>query len=246
MNVLNMARWAATAGTALVTLLGFAAAEAQNRPKLPRVWDIQLGVHANNLPSEDFVDPACGTDGGPPSRPLSGFAEFAKCPANGDGLHEVHFIYDDELEYEAKAIGDQSLIERYSGTRVLDVPMILSLLFDTDGFVQGIRMVSDPRAAARIRRDVYTLRLRFKAIYDLEGWDCVDLPKLKGERPIAGRYVKETCGKVHNDDKRLRLATRFYFKPGQSDFDRFTGKRTEGYFESSVRLEIYSLSVPEN
>jgi hypothetical protein len=72
------------------------------------------------------------------------------------------------------------------------------------------------------------------------------LPHEEGEEPIAGRYEKDICTLEHGGNKRLRVESRYYFKPGQSDFDRFTGERTKSYFESSARLEIFSLSVPAN
>ena len=224
-----------------------AASSANAQEKLvPDVWDIRLGMHVADLPHREFVDPACGTNGGPPSRPLDSFADFALCRPEANGLREVHFVYDDELEYWAKAIGDKSLIARYTGTRVMDHPAILSILVDDAGLVQGVRMVTDPRADAMTRREAFVMRIRFKARYSIDGWDCVRLAREEGEEPIAGRYEKDVCMLEHGGDKRLRVESRFYFKAGQGDFDRFTGERTEGSFESSARLEIFSLSVPLN
>src|SRR5258708_30375807 len=77
-------------------------AQAQDLP--PKIWDIKLGIPISELPLKDFVDPACGTNGGPPARVLKGFEEFAVCPVEQTtGLREVWFRYDDEMEYVARA-----------------------------------------------------------------------------------------------------------------------------------------------
>ena len=68
------------------------------------VWDLTLGTSAADLP-HDFVDFACGSNGGPPGLALAGFADYASCPAEPNGLHEVYFRYNDEQEYVARALG---------------------------------------------------------------------------------------------------------------------------------------------
>src|SRR5207249_4224918 len=78
------------AGLALTLLVD--SASAQQHPA-PRIWDIKLGTPAKDLPWTEFVDPACGTNGGPPGLPLASFAQFAKCPEEQSGLREVSFIY---------------------------------------------------------------------------------------------------------------------------------------------------------
>src|SRR5438874_10028941 len=51
---------------------------AQQRPMRVEVWDLKLGAPVGALP-EDFSDYACGTNGGPPSIALNGFADFMRC-----------------------------------------------------------------------------------------------------------------------------------------------------------------------
>src|SRR5262245_32687971 len=72
----------------ILALLCFGAAVAQQLPA-PRIWDVALGTPVAELPADEFVDPACGSNGGPPARVLASFAEFALCPAEPSGLHEV-------------------------------------------------------------------------------------------------------------------------------------------------------------
>src|SRR4051812_50080552 len=74
---------------------------AQQRPTRGEVWDLKLGTAVDTLPDE-FTDYACGTNGGPPSVPLRGWSDFRRCRPQPDGLREVYFRYDDELEYWAK------------------------------------------------------------------------------------------------------------------------------------------------
>ena len=70
---------------------------------------------ASTIPDE-YVNYACGTNGGPPSRPLPNFAAFKTCKPDADGLHEVYFEYDDEQEYVARAMQNRDGIMRYGGT----------------------------------------------------------------------------------------------------------------------------------
>ena len=45
-----------------------------DRPTRLEVWDLRLGSQIEQLPDE-FIDYACGTNGGPPSTPLNGWRE---------------------------------------------------------------------------------------------------------------------------------------------------------------------------
>jgi hypothetical protein len=57
-----------------------AASPARTQELATKIWDIKLGTPVAALPLDQFVDPACGTNGGPPSRVLARFADFALCP----------------------------------------------------------------------------------------------------------------------------------------------------------------------
>ena len=83
-----------------------ALSQAQEPSKRFTIWDIHLGEDASAIPDE-YVNYACGTNGGPPSRKLPNFAAFKTCKPGADGLHEVYFEYDDELEYVARALDNQ-------------------------------------------------------------------------------------------------------------------------------------------
>jgi hypothetical protein len=78
------------AALVLTLLAAGAPALAQERPPRLEVWDLRLGTPADQLPDE-FVDLACGTNGGPPSLPLNGWTDFRRCRSEPSGLREVYF-----------------------------------------------------------------------------------------------------------------------------------------------------------
>src|SRR5580704_14585532 len=213
-----------------ILAMGFAGAAAQaqdfkGQDLPPKIWDIELGTPIKALPLKDFVDPACGTNGGPPARVLKGFEEFAVCPVErATGLREVWFRYDDEMEYVARA--------RRSG-----VLIITSLLIDDAGLVQGYRIVNDPRVEGATRIAAFGIADLFKGMAGM-GIPCVDLPPAEGERPIDDIFVKEIC-ESKTPEKVVRLESRHYYKPGQFAVDPNENRLTENLFESSARLEVY-------
>src|SRR5258708_4505864 len=170
----------------VLTLLAPAAAPAQqppgDRPARAEVWDLRLGTPVEMLP-DAFADYACGSNGGPPSIPLAGWRDFRRCRPDPQGLREVYFRYDDELEYWAKANNFATEIEKYSGTKVYDFPVVLSGRFEDGGRLAGLRIVSDPRDPSRDRDEAYLLRNFLTARFGRDGWDCVDVPCAEGEKP---------------------------------------------------------------
>jgi hypothetical protein len=218
-------------------LAGSASAIAQDRPARKEIWDIMLGSRVEQLPDE-FVDHACGTNGGPPSLPLNGFAEYRRCRAEPSGLREVYFRYDDELEYWAKANNIEDQMEQVSGTKAYGFPIIASVLIDAAGVVEGIRMVSDPRDTSQNRDEAYYLRNFLTARFGRDNWQCQDLPLDNGESPVDGVFVKQDCSKQIDARTSATLATRYLRKAGESRFDPHTGRETTGQYESTVRFEL--------
>ena len=228
-------------GLALV-LLGAGFARAEDAPRHADVWSLKLGTPASTLPNNDFIDYACGSNGGPPQEPLAGWSDYNKCKPEPNGLREVYFRYDDELEYWAKAHRARTLLAQYGGTKVLDFPVVLSGLFDTGGTLAGLRIVTDPQASPPERKQAYTLSNFFKARYG-EGWTCTDTPPAPGETPVGTLYINQRCTKLAKDDMRVVLETRFLRQPGQAEFSS-GGKLTIGQFESSTRLELLRADIP--
>jgi hypothetical protein len=201
------------------------------------VWDVQLGTPAGELPEETFVDPACGTNGGPPGLPIGSFESFMRCRPEPSGLREIWFRYDDELEYIARAARDGDAIARSNAMLMLGQPVILSFLIDGAGLVQGYRIVTHPHAEEELRKDAFTLATAFKARFGADGWTCTDLPPVAGESAFEGTFVKQQCRKLADGDE-VSVESRHYRKPGQASTDPNSGIATVNQFESSARLEV--------
>ena len=218
------------------------------------IWDLKVGapIAAQPNPSE-FRGFACGSNGGPPRAPLTGWADFKRCSAEPDGLREVYFEYDDELEYIARAHDNDREISRWAGTHEVTFPVITSALFDDAGVLKGIRMVTDARPehrnditeANRKKRDeAYTLGTVMASRFNIDpAQDCQAVPPAEGETPVGSLFVKLACAR--NDlaaGRRIVVRANLFRKPGQSGYNpQLPTQLTQGQFESSARVEIYQL-----
>jgi hypothetical protein len=207
---------------------------AQDTP--PKIWDVPFGTLVDAL-GIDFVEPACGTDGGPPSTQLASFSDFAQCPTEPDGLREIWFRYDDTIEYLARAVRNPVQAIRFNFTKIAMQAAILSFLVDDNGRIRGYRVHTDPAADPRIRYDHYTASATMRAVLGPEGWACEDLPRAEGESEIEGQFVKQRCT-LERDDITANNETRFYLKPGQAVVDPATGRPMLNAFESSALLDV--------
>jgi hypothetical protein len=228
---------------AALVVLGAGPACAEEMPRRADVWSLKLGTPASALANNDFIDYACGSNGGPPQEALAGWSDYNKCRPEPNGLREVYFRYDDELEYWAKAHRSRTLLAQYGGTKVLDFQVIVSGLFDAGGTLAGLRIVTDPQANPQDRKQAYTLTNFFKARYGSEGWDCTGTPPASGESPVGNLYINSRCTKLVKGDMRAALETRFLRKSGQAEFSG-SGKLTVGQFESTTRLELLRPDLP--
>jgi hypothetical protein len=215
------------------------------------IWDLKLGQPIAAQPSPDgFRGLACGSNGGAPRAQLKGWSDFGRCRAESDGLREVYFEYDDELEYIARARDIDREITRWAGTTEVAFPVIVSALFDDAGTLKGIRLVTDPRpehrnditeADLRKRVDAYQLGGVMAARYDIvAAQDCKSLPPSEGESPVGSLFVRQSCEKLDPQaGRRIVLSVNLYRKPGQSGVNpQLPTQLTEGQFESSTRFEI--------
>lgn len=204
----------------------------------PDVLSLALGQPATAQPGP-FREHACGTNGGPPGQPLSGFEDYAVCPAEAEtGLHEVTFRYDDELHYYALATNNQPIAERFQGTRFGSFPVIVSALIDDEGILRGYRVVTDDRVPLRERRNAYTMAILAKSRVPGD-WTCVELPLAEGETPVGRNAVKEDCTGASANGQTMRLKSRYFHRKGQTFIDRHSGKVRQGLFESTARLEVF-------
>jgi hypothetical protein len=218
------------------------ASPARTQQPLPRIWDIEPGTPVSELPDEEFVDPACGTHGGPPGLRIASFEDFARCRPEASGLREIWFRYDDELEYVARAARDADAVARNNAMVVLGQPVILSLLIDRAGVVRGYRIITDPHAEEELRQNAYLIAIAFKTQFGTDGWACQDLPPAEGETPITGTFVKQQCEKEAGG-RRMTVESRYYYKPGQALNDPNTELPTVNQFESSARLELVEVDT---
>lgn len=243
-------------GTAIVlALFCTTAAGQQGELKRDTVWDLKLGQPIAAQPApEQFRGFACGSNGGPPRRPLSGWSDFKNCAAETSGLHEVYFEYDDEYEYIARARGLDREVARWAGTTEAGFPIVVSALFSDDGVLKGVRIVTDSRpdhrvdvsdADLRTRQDAYLLGRRLAARFGIEpASDCTALPAANGETSVGDLFVKQSCELTNAAaGRKYVLRVNYFRKPGQSGRDpQLPTHLTTGEFESSARLEILQLN----
>ena len=206
---------------------------------LASFWDIPLGIHALELNPLLFAEYACGTDGGPPSILIADWSEYASCRTEeGTGLHEVQFRYDDEPEFIARARSLHHLLATYEGVKLFTFPAIISALFDDDGFLIGLRAVTDPRVSDDERLRSISLGGFLIGRFGADAWTCEPLPGVEGETGIGDRFQKDRCVQS-TDELDLVLETYFLRKPGQFGINPRTNIAEEGLFESRVRFEMF-------
>ncbi|MBT3395813.1 MAG: pentapeptide repeat-containing protein [Alphaproteobacteria bacterium] len=220
------------------------------------IWDLKLGDHAKEMDFANYADFSCGTNGGPPSTELEGWVDFAMCPAEpGTGLHEIYFRYDDTLEYWALAGNLPIRAQRYRSTTAYDLPIIVSGLFDDDGFLMGIRIVSDQRADRNhfddldMRQRAFTLRNFLTGRYNNDfPWSCVKAEPEEGEEPFQKIFIKDRCERLDGDRGVMtHLAADYYRRPGQAGMNiRIEGRAVEGEFWSETRMEEFLVTEIPN
>ncbi len=238
-------------------MLCFQANAAEPALRRATIWDLVLGAPISAQPaSEEYKGFACGSNGGAPRAPLTGWADFKRCPADAEGLHEVYFEYDDEIEYIARAHDNEREISRWAGTHEVTFPVITSALFDDAGILKGIRLVTDPRpdhknditeAERKKREESYQLGGVMASRFNIEAdRDCKSLPLAEGEGSVGSLFVKRLCERSDPAaGRRYVVRVNLYRKPGQSGVNpQLPTQLTQGQFESSARLEVYALDKP--
>jgi hypothetical protein len=199
------------------------------------VWDLALGSKASALPAA-FVEYACGTNGGPPSRRLDGFGAFQLCKPDNRGFHEVYFRYDDEQEYSAQALEQTHAARMCGGTQEFGIPVVASALFDGDGVLRAIRLVTDPRGADPAdRSDHWALGTMLRHRFG-DGWNCLDLPAGAGETPVGSVLIKDECT-LSTPVAELTIRREYFHRPGQAFTDEF-GVVQPNAFVSETRFEM--------
>jgi hypothetical protein len=210
-------------GLLCVLVAGPGAVRAAEDPLEGDLRDLRVGMTVDQLPAEGYVDLACGNDGGAPGAALASWAEFARCPPDAAGLHEVTFAYAKSRLAE--------LGERWEGTKVAGHPVIPSLLIDGQGVVQGIRIVTDPAARMYLKKKAFLLGIRVMGRYGRDGWTCTEAKPDAGRTPVGGVFIDRHCEKTFHD-RHLILETALYR----------TAEQQGQEFTDQTRLEIFKLA----
>jgi hypothetical protein len=212
----------AAVGLLATAVLGGPLAAAED-PEQGDLRDLRVGMSVAELPAEGYVDRACGSDGGAPGTALASWTEFARCPPDAAGLHEVTFAY---AASPLAEVGD-----RWEGTKVAGHPVIPSLLIDGRGVVQGIRIVTDPDTRMYLKKKAFLLGVRVMGRYGRDGWTCTEAAPGAGRAPVGGLFIDRRCEKIFHD-RRLILATALY-RTAEQQGQEFTG---------ATRLEIFKVA----
>jgi hypothetical protein len=182
--------------------------------------DLSVGMTVDELPTERYVDLACGNRGGEPGKPIDGWKDYAACPADEAGLHEVAFAYAEDNPWAA-------VNDKWEGTKVAGHPVQPSLLITADGVVKGIRIVTNGRRLY-LKKKAYLLPVRIMGRYGRDGWACEEAEPGGGKTAIGGMFIDRTCEKIFHD-RHLVMKVDLYRTAEQQGRD-FTG---------STRFEIY-------
>lgn len=214
----------------------------------PEIWDLlPLGQPFTEMATEGFVNYACGTAGGPPSLLLDGWWDYARCPAEArTGLHEVYFEYDDIHRYVGLA--NYTTSATTSTVAFGDFPALVSALLTDDGFLAGLRIVTDNDVSTAERSRAYTLLYYLQTFFPGVTFGCIELDPGEGEAPVGQLFVKSRCSATVGDIAYSGEAD-FFRRAGEAGFDPRAAEgqiRTEGQFWSQTRFEmIFSGEIPD-
>src|SRR5262249_6780708 len=116
-------------------------------------------------------------------------------------------------------------VARWAGTTEMGFPVITSALFDAQGVLKGIRLVTDPRPEHRIgttdadlatRTEGYLFRGRLACRFDLQptrGRSA--LTPDQGDSPVGELFVKQACERTDaQEHRKVTLRVNYYRKPG--------------------------------
>ena len=208
----------------LLLLMGLTLANspiiAAENPLEGDLRNLRVGERVDELPAEGFVNFACGNNGGEPGADLSTWRDFAKCPADEAGFHEVTFEYAEDNPWAA-------VNDKWEGTKVAGHPVQPSLLIADDGLVKGIRIITNSERLY-LKKKAYLLPIRIMGRYGRDGWDCRDAEPSDGKTAVGGMFIDRHCEKMFHD-RHLVMDVDLYRTADQAG-QEFTGV---------TRFEIY-------
>ncbi len=236
--------WTSFAAATALAIAVFAAGPAfAQAPIKLNIWELQMGTPMLDLPPQ-YLDPHCGTNGGPQGRRLDGGQFFAVCPRDPrTGLFEIWFTEDDENEYVARAYRSQTFEPGPVAANILfGHKVIYSVLVDDAGLIQGYRVFTDPREPEQFRLTAEVLGEAIRGFYGYANFTCTDLPAAEGETEYEGRFLKRLCTATVGD-RFIQVERHLLRKPGQTAVDPVTGRGTINYFDSSSRVEVLNAGL---
>ena len=209
------------------------------------IWDVQFGLPVTQVPDTAAAVISCGTMGGPASIELKSFADWAQCPPETSGLHEVQFSYDDEKDYIARAM-EAEFRALEGGTSVYAHPVILSILVDDAGLAQGVRIITDDRASNHDRRVAVVLSRNMKVRFGSWGLSCKDIPPKDGEMKVGNEFVHEICRGTSPDGSghQVLIEASYLRKKGQDAISKDTQMVNKSYYESKTWVEVTKPPYP--
>ena len=167
--------------------------------------DLRVGMSIAAIPAGEYIDLSCvGTH----DQTLVGWSDFRKCPRDAMGLRSVGFRFNEGLNPLAQ------VNDKYQGTRVAGHPVLLTLLIDEGGMIDGLLIDTDPQARLFWRKKAHLLALFVKSRYGEDGWQCHNTEPSGGEMAVGGLFIKSRCEKVVGERK-LLLDQRLYRRAGQ-------------------------------
>lgn len=208
---------------AVAVALGSGAAGAAEDPLQGDLRELRVGMAVAELPTDGYVDLACGNNGREPRGRLDGWSQFERRPPDAAGLHEVAFAF---APSPLEARGDH-----WESTKVAGHPEIPSLLIDDDGIIQGLRTVTDPDTRLYLHKRAYLFGIPAMARYGRDGWTCTEADPGDDRSPVGGMFIDRHCEKAFHD-RHLILETDLYRDAGQQGRE----------FTNATRLEIFKIA----
>ena len=166
--------------------------------------EFRVGMTVRELPAHGYLDFTCD---GASGHSLTGWDGYASCPADAHGLHDVDFKYDDAYNPRAR------LNSALGGTKVAGHPVVLTLMIDNAGVVQGLRIATDPHVPPYLHKKAFLFRDQVRQQFGSDGWTCTTGHPTGDEEPIADIFIKQHCEKV-TPTRHLYLDTSLYQHPG--------------------------------
>ena len=169
---------------------------------------------------------------------MTAFEDFATCPPEPSGLHEVTFTYDDEQDYIALALELEYKFLK-GGTSIFAHPVVVSVLVDQGGIVQGRRIVTDNRISDRERRTAVTLMRNFKARYSPLESGLRTMCRCAKANSLPGTSSSTNCARArHPTAPRASPSTPAICARRASKRSTLeTQTVNKGYFQSQTRYE---------